>query len=306
MTDPLIDSFLAYLAHQKRYSPHTVVAYRTDLGQFADFFARLNDSPDPEAPAEGAGQPGPSLAEAGHSDIRAWMVSLLDDEKLTSRSVNRKLATLRTFYKFLHKRGDLAKTPMQKVRFLKAAKKISPFVPEADTARIPDTIEFADDFAGQRDKLVIELLYGTGIRLSELINLRVQDIAFYQGTIRVMGKKQKQRIVPLHPELLAFLKTFVQIHAKGGWLITTQHGEQAYPMLIYRTVRNVLDRVTSVERRSPHVLRHTFATHLLEQGADLNAIKDLLGHSSLASTQTYAHNTIGKLKKVFEQAHPKA
>ncbi len=298
-----IDSFLAYLAHQKRYSPHTITAYRTDLVQYEDFYARLNAT-DEEA---GMAVPRPQLQAATHSDVRSWMISLMDDEKITSRSINRKLATLRTFYKFLHKRGEIAKTPMHKIRFLKAAKKISPFVPEADTERIPETIVFAEDFEGQRNKLVIELLYGTGIRLAELINLQVRDIYFYEGTIKVTGKKNKQRIIPLHPPLLDFLKMFVQIHVKaGGWLVTTNKGEQAYPMLIYRTVREVLDRVTSVERRSPHVLRHTFATHLLEQGADLNAIKDLLGHSSLASTQTYAHNTIGKLKKVFEQAHPKA
>jgi integrase/recombinase XerC len=298
--NPAIARFLAYIKHQKRYSEHTVRAYRTDLWQFEAFYIDLNQD-------GGAAADLPNLVQAQPGDVRAWVISLMDDERISPRSINRKLASLRAFYKFLHRRADIGRTPMQKVRLLKADRKISPFVPRADTERMAEQLQFSDDFAGQRDQLVVELLYGTGIRLSELIGLHQRDINFYDGTIKVWGKKNKQRLVPVHPPLLQFIKAYTQrFVAASSWLITTNQGEQAYPALIYRTVRRVLDQVTTVERRSPHVLRHTFATHLLDHGADLNAIKDLLGHSSLASTQVYAHNSIEKLKKVFEQAHPKA
>jgi integrase/recombinase XerC len=300
--NPALASFLAYIKHQKRYSEHTVRAYRTDLWQFEAFYIKLNQDGEAASPA-----PPPDLVQAQPGDVRAWVVSLMDDERISPRSINRKLASLRAFYKFLHRRADIGRTPMQKVRLLKADRKISPFVPRPDTERMAEQLQFADDFSGQRDKLVVELLYGTGIRLSELIGLHLRDVNFYEGTLKVWGKKNKQRLVPIHPPLLEFIKAFSQrFGTASGWLITTNQGEQAYPALIYRTVRRVLDQVTTVERRSPHVLRHTFATHLLDHGADLNAIKDLLGHSSLASTQVYAHNSIEKLKKVFEQAHPKA
>ena len=243
--------------------------------------------------------------------LRAWLISLIE-AGIQPRSVNRKIATLRTYYKFLRKQGTILNDPMLKIKVLKSKKSLPYFINEPDIIKMLDEHNYGDEFQGIRDKLMLELLYGTGIRLSELIGLKSQDVNLREGTIKVLGKRNKERIIPLNQELITLIKKYQiqKIHMFPGNdnsnLIVNNDGGKCYPMLIYRTVKKYLEIFTLVEKKSPHILRHTFATHLLDKGADLNAVKDLLGHSSLAATQVYTHNSLEKLKKVFDQAHPKA
>ena len=293
----MIDSFLKYLTFEKRYSQHTIQSYQTDLLQFESFL-NLN-------------YPDCNLLIVDYHIVRNWMVYLIES-KQSPRSVNRKIASLRSFYKFLLKRSKISKDPTNKIRILKSGKNIPDFVKENDILKLFDEYDFGDSFEGIRDKLLLELLYGTGIRLSELINARHKDISFFNQTIKVIGKRNKERIIPLNTELQMLIKQYELLKKqkleKNGseYLIVTNSGEMCYPMMVYRTVRKYLNLFATIDKRSPHVLRHSFATHLLNKGAELNAVKDLLGHSSLAATQVYTHNSLEKLKKVFDQAHPKA
>ncbi|QHT68298.1 tyrosine-type recombinase/integrase [Rhodocytophaga rosea] len=293
----MVDSFLQYIQYEKRCSPHTLTSYQTDLLQFTQFLDTVYECKTPEA--------------AIFPMIRSWIVSLVE-EKRTPTSVNRKIATLRTFFKFLLRRNIISHDPMLKVKALKVNKALPQFVDEQSLNQLLDTFEFTDDFAGTRDKLVMELLYGSGMRLAEMISLQESDVSTYEQTIKVTGKRNKQRIIPISKRLIDLINTYIQskkntfFNNHSSFLIVTDQGETIYPMMVYRIVRKYLDLATTVEKRSPHVLRHTFATHLLNKGADLNAIKDLLGHSSLAATQVYTHNSLEKLKTIFEQAHPKA
>jgi integrase/recombinase XerC len=297
MGNEMIDSFLKYLTYEKRSSRHTIQSYKTDLLQFESFI-QIHYDPN-------------KIVHADHRMIRDWMVSLVE-LGYSSRSINRKIASLRSYYKFLLKRNHLTKDPTQKIRILKSGKKIPHFVKEDEIIRLFDEYDFGSEFEGIRDKLLLELLYGTGIRLSELLNLKVADIDFFEGTIKVLGKRNKERIIPLNIELITQITHYLERkkeNFKGNgneYLIVTNSGEKCYSMLVYRTVRKYLNLFTSIDKRSPHILRHTFATHLLNKGAELNAVKDLLGHTSLAATQVYTHNSLEKLKKVFDQAHPKA
>ncbi len=291
----MIDLFLKYLQYEKRCSPHTLTAYQTDLEQFA---AYLKDFEYPQ----------PELAT--FPTIRSWIVSLVEAQ-ISASSVNRKIAALRTFYKFLLQRNVISQNPMLKVRSLKESKKLPHFVDENQLNQLLDSAAFPEGFEGLRDRVVLELLYGTGIRLAELLSIEPQMISQYDKTIKITGKRNKQRVIPLHSGLLPLIQTY-QLAKQDAFkgtsapqLIVTEDGTAAYPMLIYRIVRKYLMQAKT-DKKSPHVLRHTFATHLLNKGADLNAIKDLLGHSSLAATQVYTHNSLEKLKKVYEQAHPKA
>ena len=292
-----MDLFFKYLEYEKRYSPHTLTSYRTDLGQFAEYLAQTYQISDP--------------AEADHTIIRSWIVSLLQ-EKMEARSVNRKIACLRSYYKFLLKNGAISQNPMLKVTAPKAGKKLPAFLPQETMQQLFEQIEFPDTFEGWRDKTVLELLYGTGMRLSELIGLKENAIDFYKKTIRVLGKGQKERIIPINASLENCLKTYLKQKAQefpdnpAAALLVTAKTQPLYPKLVYRIVKNYTGMVTTSQHRNPHMLRHTFATHLLDNGADLNAIKELLGHSSLAATQVYTHNSIEKLKAIFEKAHPKA
>jgi integrase/recombinase XerC len=229
----------------------------------------------------------------------------MEDEHLHPRSINRKISALKAYYKFLTQYGYIAESPIKNLKRIKTDKPLPLFVKQNEMRKLFDEIAFPEDLEGQRNKLVFELLYGTGIRISELLDLRKSDINFYEGTIKVCGKQEKERIIPLNQILLDFLKKYVQLN-QCEYLVITDKGEKAYKMLVYRIVRAVLEQITNTERKSPHVLRHTFATHLLEKGADINAVKDLLGHTSLVSTQVYTHNSIERLKAVFEKAHPKA
>ncbi len=282
---------------ERRYSPHTLVSYRTDLAQFQKFLAE--NFPDTK------------LEFVAYAQIRPWLVSLVE-KNISPRSVNRKTVSLRSFYKFLIKKGVIEKNPTLKIQVMKIKKQLPSFVQEADISQLLDNHEFADDFVGWRDKLILEMLYGTGIRLSELINLKTAWVNFYERTIKVLGKRNKERVIPFSKGLSDIIEKYIS-HKKNqfgyndnAFLLVTDRGEKCYPVMIYRVVNKYLSIFTTLDKRSPHVLRHTFATHLLNKGADLNAVKDLLGHTSLAATQVYTHNSMDKLKKVFEQAHPKA
>jgi integrase/recombinase XerC len=292
----MVDSFLNYLKYEKRFSPHTVLSYQNDLSQFAIY---LKDQFDEEP------------ARASYPLVRSWIVQLSELD-LDPRSINRKIASLRSFYKFLLRQSAIEKDPMVKVKVLKTRKKLPHFVQEAEMNVVLDQQPFDDTLSGWRERLVLELLYGTGMRLSELINLRDNQINLTERTIRVLGKRNKERVIPFADSLVSVITGYRKMRNKEltpndlGLLLVNDDGGKCYPMMIYRLVRKHLGTHTSVEKRSPHVLRHSYATHLLNKGAEINAVKDLLGHSSLAATQVYTHNSMEKLKKVFDQAHPKA
>lgn len=293
----MIDSFLRYISFEKRYSQHTVKSYQNDLNQFEQYAQQqFNIS---------------SLSEATQLMIRSWVLSLMD-EGTSARTVNRKIASLRSFYKFLLKRESITKDPTQKIKSLKVKKELPGFANEEEFSTFLDRLVFEDSFEGKTEQIILELLYGTGIRLSELLGLKVSDFKSSESTIKVLGKRNKERIIPVSERLNELLKNLIAeknhvfSHDQNSYLIVNKNGGQAYPMMIYRIVRKYLNQVPSLDKKSPHALRHTFATHLLDKGADLNAVKDLLGHSSLAATQVYTHNSLEKLKSVFDQAHPKA
>lgn len=291
----MVETFLKYLSFEKRYSQHTVDAYRKDLQQFYEFLFSEFDITNVE--------------EARHPHIRSWIVSLMDKD-LSPKSVNRKIATLKSLYKFLLAREYIETNPTSQIKPLKTEKDLPSFVKESEITNLLDRVEFSADFSGQRDRLLLELLYSTGIRLSELIGLKETDVNFYENTIRVLGKRNKERIIPIGNSLIYLISDYQKLRkemgSKEGALLLTDSGDPMYPMFIYRKVKNYLNAVTTLSKKSPHVMRHTFATHLLNKGADLNAVKDLLGHTSLAATQVYTHNSIEKLKAAFDQAHPKA
>lgn len=294
----MIDSFINFLEHEKRASKHTVLAYQKDLEQFQEF---CNISFEKE-----------DITQADHAEIRAWIIDLVE-QGLSPNSVNRKIATLRSFYKFLMRSGEISKDPTYKIKALKPPKRLPEFVQEESIEKILESDVYAPDFEGQRDRMVMEFLYLTGVRLSELLSLRWKDINLQEDSVRVLGKRKKQRIIPLTNNLkkniISYKKVFEETFSfvdQSDYFIVRKDRSPAYPMKIYRIVRHYLDLFAQTSKRSPHLLRHTFATHLLNKGADLNAVKDLLGHASLAATQVYTHNSMEKLKAVFDQAHPKA
>ena len=252
--------------------------------------------------------------------IRSWLV-LLMQEKISPRSVNRKLTTLKSFYKFLLKEGLVSINPMRKIISPRTSKKLPSFVEKEKMAMLFEKINFGEGFPALRDRLILEILYATGMRLSELINLKETDIDFHQSTLKVLGKRNKERLIPFSNKFADLLKTYLngkksylentEFPKPPGtpddlWLLVTDNGKKAYPRFIYRTVTKYLSQVTTLQKISPHVLRHTFATHLLNNGAELNAVKELLGHANLSATKVYTHNTIEKLKTIYKQAHPKA
>ena len=292
----LAQSFFSYIEYEKRYSKHTLEAYKSDLEQLTIFLAK-NESSD--APF------------ATHHDIRNWIVSMME-QKVSARSINRKISTLKSFYKFLMRKGEIKKSPLGKVQSPKTSKRLPVFVELPGIEKLLKEVEFPEGYEGLRDKMIIELFYGTGMRRNELINLKESDLDSYNSQIKVLGKGNKERLIPIHPDLRASIKNFVAEkkklleHQGDYYLIVNEKGKKLEPTTVYAVVKKYLNMVTTVDKKSPHVLRHTFATHLMNNGADINAVKELLGHTSLASTQVYTHNTIDKLKEIYRQAHPKA
>jgi integrase/recombinase XerC len=291
--------FIQYIQFEKRYSPHTVSAYQSDLDQFMRF---LN------TPEETITHP----SEITHHLIRNWMVSMMSDN-ITARSITRKIATLRKYFKFLLQEGIITHNPASKINTPKSPKNLPIVVEDVKlTQMLDDNKVFTHDFNGVRDKLVIETLFGTGIRLAELLGLKETDINAYEGTLKVLGKRNKQRIIPINNELKLLIAQYLDLKKSQNFnnnsltLLVTDKGADAYPKLIYLIVNKYLSHISTQNKKSPHVLRHTFATSLLNRGADLNAIKELLGHANLSATQIYTHNSVERLKSIYKQAHPKA
>ncbi len=291
-----LQQFISYLKNQKRFSNQTVTAYKTDLKQFFDFLSAQYEISD-------------DISVVNAQVIRSWLVELTESG-VTNRSISRKISTLRTYFKFLKKNDLNPQNPMAKIVPPKLEKKLPVFVNELDMDRLFRLIEFEDSFFGQRDKLMIELFYVTGIRLSELINLTSKSINSSGQSIKVLGKRNKERIIPLSGEMTNQLVEFEKLKTlkfpKSAKFFTTDKGEDMYPKFVYRKINHYISQVSTITKKSPHVLRHTFATHLLNNGADLNAIKELLGHANLSATQVYTHNSFEKLKKIYTNAHPRA
>jgi len=291
------ESFLQYLQIEKRYSPHTVRSYLNDLDQFYLFLTSQS-------------LPDDAVTVTSH-DIRSWIVSMLENG-YTTVSIHRKISCLRVFYRFLRKEGHLKTDPLQKVVLPKRKKSLPVFVEEAAINNLLDNNSFAEGFDGIRDRTVIEMLYLTGMRRSELINLRINDVDLKEATVKVTGKRNKQRIIPLVESFIHGLTEYLKLRIEAGgieandWFFITPKGNKLYDKYVYNLVNRYLEMVTTADKKSPHILRHTFATHMLNHGADLNSIKELLGHASLSATQVYTHNTFEKLKKVYKQAHPRA
>lgn len=290
-------TFLDYLKHEKRYSSHTITAYGKDLEQFIEYTQSVC----------GLG----SVTEAEHTHVRSWIVFLLSEEKNTPRTITRKLSTLKTYFKFLQREGHSEKNPMLKVLAPKVGKRLPVYIKEDEISRLFNDIEFEEGYSGARNKMMLDLLYSTGMRRSELTNLEVRDLNFHENQIKVVGKGSKERRIPISFELRKRLQTYLfERHnefpeTELKTLFLTDKGKPMYTGLVYNVVKRYLSKVSTVEQRSPHVLRHSFATHLSNHGADLNAVKELLGHSNLAATQVYTHNSIERLKEVYQQAHPK-
>jgi integrase/recombinase XerC len=301
------ERFIRYIKFEKRYSPHTVSAYQSDLDQFFRFL----NNPERKTPA-----PEPVIthpSEISHYHIRNWMVELMN-QQIIARSINRKIATLRKYFKFLLREDVIQVNPASKINTPRIPKNLPVVVEDARlTQMLIDNEVFSADFKGRRDKLVIEMLFGTGMRLSELLGVKDTDINVYEGTVKVLGKRNKERIIPVNNELKLLLAEYQQLKKKQNFfgnnsltLIVTDKGANAYARLIYLIVQKYLSYISTQTKKSPHVLRHTFATSLLNNGADLNAIKELLGHANLSATQIYTHNSVERLKSIYKQAHPKA
>ncbi len=290
-----INAFLKYLSNEKRYSEHTIRSYKSDLEQFVAFGNKEIENFDP--------------LTSDHHVIRRWIVFLMESG-IAARSVNRKITTLKSFYKFQYREQLIDDIPTHKVVLPKMSKPLPNFVSQASMNKLFDHLVFSDTFIGRRDKLILLLFYCTGIRLSELVGLTISNIDFYYAQIKVLGKRNKERLIPFGRELDFEFKAFINernaFDCNHDYLIITKDGNQSNDTLIYRTVKKYLGTVTTLEKRSPHVLRHTFATQMLNNGADINAIKEILGHANLSATQIYTHTSFEKLKIVYNQAHPRA
>jgi integrase/recombinase XerC len=292
-----IPSFLAYLSLEKKYSPLTVRAYSGDLEDYARFCLEEYQISD--------------LEKVEYGIIRSWIVQL-SNSHLSNRSINRKLSSLKAYYKFLLKIGVIEISPLARHRSLKTPKKVEVPFSESEMDKVLLQIPFDDNFEGVRDRLIIELLYATGIRRSELVNLKMTQIDLSSKTIKVIGKRNKERIVPLLDSTVHFMEAYirerndlVEISDKAH-LFLLKSGNKIYETLVYRIINKYFSLVSPKVKKSPHILRHTFATHMLNKGADLNSVKELLGHSSLASTQVYTHTSIAELKKVHGSSHPRS
>lgn len=288
--------FAEYLLLEKKYSQHTVTAYTNDVERFFEFVAKEYDMQ--------------SLLAANYSMVRSWIVSLVDTG-MSNNSVNRKVSSLKTYYKFLMKTGQVSETPLAKHKALKTATKVQIPFSETEVEDVLELFEDANDFESVRNKLIVELFYSTGMRRSELIGLKISDISEIQKTIKVLGKRNKERIIPLLPSVLSTISRYkhfrneLSLIGATDKLLLTKKGKPVYETLIYRVITSYFSETSMKVKKSPHILRHSFATHLLNEGASLNAVKELLGHASLASTQVYTHNSIATLKEVYKNAHPR-
>ncbi|MBT3571183.1 MAG: tyrosine-type recombinase/integrase, partial [Flavobacteriales bacterium] len=277
---------------EKRFSEHTITSYSTDLDQFSIFLSEEY-------------QISNEVSEISFQIVRSWIASLLE-KGVSPRSVNRKISTLKTYFKFLIRENAITESPMLKVVAPKSKKRLPVFIEENQIENLLNQIKFDDGFVGERDKLIIELFYVTGIRLSELVNIKISDVDFNNNLIKVLGKRNKERLIPLSISIVNELEFFIKKYDLNQHLFTNLGGTKVYNKLVYRVVKKYISKISSVSKKSPHILRHTFATHMLNNGADINAIKELLGHANLSATQVYTHNTIGKLKSIYKQAHPRA
>ena len=289
------DAFIKYLKFEKRLSDHTILSYDNDLKQFESFFKTYSTNKE--------------IKTTDKRAIRSWIVEL-SLKKLSPKSINRKIATLKSFFKFLIKREVIEINPTTNITSLKTDLKIPNFLKEKDVNFLFDNLILEKNFNGERDMMILELLYGTGIRISELINLKTRNINLPKKEMKIMGKRKKERIIPLHQQIISQIKKYLdkknEIKSTHEFLLCTNKGKKLYPMLIYRIVKKHLSSLINSKKYNPHLLRHTFATHILNKGGDLNSIKDLLGHESLAATQIYTHNSIEKLKETFKASHPRA
>jgi len=295
----IVEGFLDHIQKEKRFSQHTVVAYSKDLDQFLHHITENLEIA--------------FIKEVDHHDIRSWIISILEDDKLQASSVNRKISCLRSFYRYMVRNEIVEKNPMAKITSLKTKKKLPLFLEQSQILNLLDGMEFGDDFTGIRDKLIIELLYCTGMRRAELIGLESLNVNGSKQEIKVLGKRNKERIIPLSPQTIGLIQEYQRMSYEyfgssntGKYLFTDDVGNMMSDGFVYRKVNKYLRLVTTIGKKSPHILRHTFATHMLNNGADLNAIKELLGHANLSATQVYTHNSIEKLKLIYEQAHPRA
>lgn len=291
----MIDAFLEYLSLEKKYSVHTTTAYKNDLFSFRDFLATEYRQD--------------SLLEAHYSQIRSWIVSLVD-RNISNRTINRKVSSLKSFYKFSQKTNKIDVSPLLKHKALKTQKKVQVPFTSKEINTVINQIAIDTDFTSTRNKLIVELFYSTGVRRAELINMKEKDVSFSDKTIKVLGKRNKERFVPLLTSVIQTLKKYLELKKEftvgGEELFITKTGNKIYETLVYRVINSYFGKISSKEKKSPHILRHSFATHLLNEGADLNSVKELLGHSSLASTQVYIQNSLDVIKKVYNQAHPRS
>ncbi|WP_289023225.1 tyrosine-type recombinase/integrase [uncultured Salegentibacter sp.] len=287
--------FLDYLQVEKNYSLNTLTAYKADLESFSEFIFYEFDEED--------------LSKLHYSQIRNWIICLVE-QGVSNRSINRKISSLKSYYRFLQKTGDIEFSPLAKHKALKTASKIQVPFSELEIKNVLDQID-TSGFDGLRDRLIVELFYTTGMRRIELIEIKLQDLDLAGKQLKILGKRQKERIVPLLPDVIANLERYLDVRAgimagrQESSLFVSQKGIKLYESLVYRIINNYFSRVSGKIKKSPHILRHSFATHLLNQGANLNAVKELLGHSSLAATQVYTHNSISELSKVHQMAHPR-
>ena len=290
-----IQKFIDYLLLEKKYSQNTVVAYKNDIEAFQFFLTQeFSDS---------------NISKANYSQIRTWVVQLVDS-KISNRTINRKVSSLNSYYKFLLKTKSIEFNPLVKHKALKVSKKIQIPFSETEVNSVLNSID-TNTFEGLRDKLIVELFYSTGIRRIELVQLQLKDIDLSQGLIKVLGKRNKERFIPLLPTVMDTIEAYLSKRLKlvtisnPSVFFLTKKGTKVYEMLVYRVITGYFDNISTKVKKSPHILRHSFATHLLNNGADLNAVKDLLGHSILAATQVYTHNNVSELKKVYEKSHPR-
>jgi integrase/recombinase XerC len=293
-----IHSFRDYLKFEKRYSAHTILAYIKDLDQFFSFAEKKMGAT--------------ALVEITHTYVRSWLAEMKEEEGTSSRTITRKISSLKSFYKYLLKTGVVQQSPMTKVLSPKISKRLPDFVQAEDADKLMNAMDHSEDWSGLNTRLIVVLLYSTGMRLSEMVGLKHNQLDYSRSHVKVLGKGNKERIIPLSPEVLQLVRDYTAEKKKefgeiGEYLLVTGKGKTIYPKYIYLLVKRFLgEEIKTLNKKSPHVLRHSFATHLANNGASLNAIKDLLGHSSLAATQVYTHNTIEKLKDVYKKAHPKA